>query len=343
MFDSARTVAIESVVALGILLVVSGCQTEVLHPGTPSGLRVERLAGNPIIRPEMLPDRLGENINGPSLIRVPEWIEGALGRYYLYFAHHHGSFIRLAYADDLAGPWTIHEPGSLHVDHTACNELEGTRFDQNMHIGSPEVQVDDESRQIRMYFHCPVFVEGTDPPNDRRRQRTFVATSTDGLSFRSYPERLGRGYFRVFRWAGFYYSISYGGMFYRSNDGLSGFSPGTEVLNANTRHFAVIVRNDRLLVFYTLRGDNPERIVVSDIDLSSDWTTWSIKDPLVVLEPEFDWEGGNLPAVASAGGIVREPVRQLRDPAIFEDAGRTYLLYSTAGESGIGIAEIYLN
>jgi hypothetical protein len=35
-----------------------------------------------------------------------------------------------------------------------------------------------------------------------------------------------------------------------------------------------------------------------------------------------------------------EPVRQLRDPAIFTEDGRTYLLYSVAGESGIAIAEL---
>jgi hypothetical protein len=33
-------------------------------------------------------------------------------------------------------------------------------------------------------------------------------------------------------------------------------------------------------------------------------------------------------------------VNQLRDPAIFEEDGRVYLLYSVAGEAGIGIAEI---
>ena len=45
------------------------------------------LAG-PIIRPEMLPGADGENINGPSLIRVPSWVKNPLGRYYLYVAHH---------------------------------------------------------------------------------------------------------------------------------------------------------------------------------------------------------------------------------------------------------------
>jgi hypothetical protein len=30
----------------------------------------------------------------------------------------------------------------------------------------------------------------------------------------------------------------------------------------------------------------------------------------------------------------------MRDPAIFQEGGRTYLLYSVAGESGIAITEI---
>jgi hypothetical protein len=52
-------------------------------------------------------------MNGPSLIRVPDWIERPLGRYYLYFGHHIGEYIRLAYADNLHGPWQIYEPGVL--------------------------------------------------------------------------------------------------------------------------------------------------------------------------------------------------------------------------------------
>jgi hypothetical protein len=75
--------------------------------GESSGIRVERLGGNPIIVPAMLPGTDGNNINGPSLIRVPAWIKNPLGRYYLYFAHHEGKYIRLAYADELAGAWTV--------------------------------------------------------------------------------------------------------------------------------------------------------------------------------------------------------------------------------------------
>ncbi|TGP23371.1 hypothetical protein, partial [Mesorhizobium sp. M1D.F.Ca.ET.234.01.1.1] len=53
----------------------------------------------PIITPGMLPGDDGANINGPSLIRVPDWLPGRLGAYYLYFAHHTGTYIRLAFAD----------------------------------------------------------------------------------------------------------------------------------------------------------------------------------------------------------------------------------------------------
>ena len=33
-------------------------------------------------------------------------------------------------------------------------------------------------------------------------------------------------------------------------------------------------------------------------------------------------------------------MNQLRDPAIFEEGGRTYLLYAVAGEEGIALAEL---
>jgi hypothetical protein len=56
----------------------------------------------------------------------------------------------------------------------------------------------------------------------------------------------------------------------------------------------------------------------------------------------MDWEGAALPAKPSIRGIAPGAVRELRDPAIFVEAGRTYLLYSVAGESGIAIAELHL-
>jgi hypothetical protein len=34
------------------------------------------------------------------------------------------------------------------------------------------------------------------------------------------------------------------------------------------------------------------------------------------------------------------PVNQLRDPALFEEDGQVYLLYSVAGERGIALARV---
>ena len=54
--------------------------------------------GNPIIEPSMFSNSYdGNNINGPSLIRVPEWIPmnkraNISAQYYLYFAHHQGDY-----------------------------------------------------------------------------------------------------------------------------------------------------------------------------------------------------------------------------------------------------------
>ena len=45
--------------------------------GNPS-LRVERLLDRPIITPSLHPT-IGQNIQGPSLIRVPDWVEDPLG------------------------------------------------------------------------------------------------------------------------------------------------------------------------------------------------------------------------------------------------------------------------
>ena len=74
----------------------------------------QRLADSPIITVDKSPRlaALAEaqgyiNINGPSMIRVPSWIEQPLGKYYLYFSHHKGEFIRMAYADMPEGPWTV--------------------------------------------------------------------------------------------------------------------------------------------------------------------------------------------------------------------------------------------
>ena len=40
-------------------------------------------------------------------------------------------------------------------------------------------------------------------------------------------------------------------------------------------------------------------------------------------------------------GAAKGKVNQLRDPAIFEEDGRIYLIYSVAGENGLAMAELH--
>lgn len=287
-------------------------------------MQVKRLLGKPIIYPNM-DSRMGDNVNGPSLIRVPEWVENPLGRYYLYFSHHDGSYIRLAYADDLLGPWQTYEEGVLPIEQSYFSG----------HVASPDVQVVEESREIRVYYHGAAM-----PTGHHAEQATRVATSREGLHFKALPDLLGRPYFRVFRWSGYFYALAMPGHFYRSKDGLTDFEKGPVLFTTNQRHTALKLDGSILSVFYTDAGDCPERILLSTIDLTSDWLDWTASAPVVVLEPECDYEGGHLPKVPSKRGQAVEPVCQLRDPAIFQEDGRTYLLYAVAGEHGIAIAEL---
>lgn len=288
-------------------------------------MRVERFPSNPIVRPDM-DARMGDNINGPSLIRVPDWVQNPLGRYYLYFAHHDGHYIRLAYADRLEGPWRTFEAGVL--------SLEQARFAG--HVASPDVHVDHDLRRIRMYFHgseVPSGVPGAD-------QYTRVALSSDGLHFEASTERLGRPYFRVFAWGGYTYALGMPGVFYRSRDGLSAFEQGPTLFASNMRHTALKLDGNILSVFYTDVGDNPESVLLATIDVAPDWLQWKESKAVTVLQPERDYEGVNAARAPSVRGLVHGQVCQLRDPAIFREDGRTCLLYSVAGENGIAIAEL---
>jgi len=106
------------------------------------------------------------------------------------------------------------------------------------------------------------------------------------------------------------------------------------------RHAALLKRGETLYVFWTQVGHVPERILLSTIQLSSDWTKWSESTPVEVLRPERAWEGADAPLRPSLRSTAFGHVNQLRDPAIYEEDGRVFLLYAVAGESGIAIAEV---
>ena len=320
-------------------------------------MQARRLGNGPIVGPETDPT-LGRNIQGPSLIRVPSWVVEPLGRYYLYFADHKGSYIRLAYADDVEGPWAIHQPGSLQLEDSCflteppsateaelaeLAELYSTLFGEGSfsrslatdaitpHIASPDVHVDDSARRIVMYFHG---LESLGILVSR------AAVSANGIDFTALDEVLGQPYLRVFRHAGWTYGLAMPGQFLRSRDGLSGFELGPSRFGPAMRHAAVLVRDDLLHVFWSRVGDAPECILWSTVDLAGDWMDWTESDPVEVLRPRYPWEGADRPVEPSVRSVAPGRVHQLRDPAVFEDDGRLFLLYAVAGESGIALAEL---
>jgi|TARA_B110000881_G_scaffold70142_1_gene60741 hypothetical protein len=321
-------------------IVLTFCSLFLMFSGTqaaePPSITVTRLGDGPIITPQM-DARMGGNIQGPSLIKVPDWVENPLGNYYLYFADHRGTYIRMAYADEVTGPWTVYSPGSLTLEDSLfpttcppCSPAPGSNAPLYAHIASPDVHVREDLQQIVMYIHG----------RDVGRQFTRAVVSQDGINFEGREEDLGRPYFRVIEQDNFFYAMSMPGYLYRSSDGLSDFEAGPQVFNRDMRHSALLIRDDQLYVFFTQAGQEPERILLSTIELADDWQEWTASAPTEVLRPELNYEGANLPLEPSRRGYIDVPVHQLRDPAIYTEDDRTYLLYSVAGESGIAIAEI---
>ncbi|MCZ7647832.1 MAG: hypothetical protein M5U26_21675 [Planctomycetota bacterium] len=297
-------------------------------------MRIERLPNNPIIVPEM-DARMESNINGPSLIRVPDWLPNPLGRYYLYFAHHRGSYIRLAYANELAGPWKTHEPGTLQLEQTPMRG----------HIASPDVHLDEAEKRIRMYYHGPV--------KGAPHQQTGVAFSPDGIHFEPASKPYAWAYFRVFRYLGGWYALSMAyerhqdetgnpGRWHRSPDGLVFEEEGPPTGLVRMRHAAVKLDGDMLTVFYSRALDAPEHILCRKYALAPDWKDWKpLGEAVSILKPELDWEGADCERVASSYGWIEPRAWQLRDPCVFREAGADYLVYSVAGEHGLAIARLY--
>ena len=317
-----------------------------------------RLPHNPLITVRSSPS-LGGNVNGATVIRVPDWIERPLGRYYMYFANHMGDFIRLAYANDPAGPWRIHEPGVLHVRDTAFYRPQPdpveTLEDFYTHVASPEIYVDHARKQFVLWVHG-WYTNGERWPADPKAaaawasarsygQFTQAASSSDGLHFAVTPAISRTSYLRVFKRDGYFYGVSRLGRLSRARDPFGAFELGNGLFRdgpyaGRVRHVALVVDGDRLDLYFTAIGDAPERVMHATVDLSGDWTGWRASAATDVLAPEAAYECADLPNAPSLGGDVEVPVRQIRDPFVLNDNGRQILYYSYCGEQGIAAAEI---
>ncbi len=322
-------------------------------------IRAERVMDRPLIAPSMLPGDEGESINGPSLIRVPDWVPNRLGRYYLYFAHHGGKYIRFAYADEITGPWTLVPGGLLPV---------GEQKVLRNHIASPEAVIDEETKQIYLFTHGNR-KEGVGP------QISTVAVSPDGRAFRDLGVVVGPAYLRVFRHGGVWYALDGSGALHRAKElgapfQLVGQVIGQDILDAldpwlrgepgaerperrpkigdgryDIRHVGTDLHDGRLYVYFSCLSHRPERIIATEVELSGPPETWRARGVFEVLQPERPWEGADLPLAYSRGGSTIKygynRVRELRDPGVYREGDEAWLLYSTAGEYGLGLAKLH--
>lgn len=93
----------------------------------------------------------GGGLQHPALIRAGDHLDAPLGEYHLYFGSQNQGGIGLAYADDIDGPYTLHE-GPVVTN-----------------ASGPHAVWDETSGEFRLYFH--------------RGNTIQVATSTDGVDF----------------------------------------------------------------------------------------------------------------------------------------------------------------
>lgn len=345
------TAFISALVSLGLLSSALAAQ-----------VTAARFAQNPLITVNSSPTLAG-NVNGPSIIRVPDWVAHPLGKYYLYFANHKGRFIRLAYANSVTGPWKIYDPGVLQVKDTAFYRPQPDPSNGSIytHVASPEIYIDQQQKRIILWAHgmwtdgkAWPGATGADPISEREwlsnnhyEQFTQSFESTDGLHFTSHPAITKHSYLRVFKSGDTFYGVARSGKLYRSKDPFAEFEPGAELFRdspdaGRVRHTALLRRGDTLYVFFTAIGDAPEHIQVSKVDQSKPWAEWKAGPPEEVLTSEASYECAALPLTPSRAGDIDTPVHQLRDPAIFEESGKVYLFYSICGEQGLAGAEITL-
>jgi hypothetical protein len=179
-------------------------------------------------------------------------------------------------------------------------------------------------------------------------QFTQAAESIDGIHFEVRPSITKVSYLRVFQHGGYFYGLSRLGQLSRSKNPLASFEVGPNPFRDGSyanrvRHIGLLVRGSRLHAFFTAIGDAPERVLMSTIDLTSDWVTWRASPPVEVLRPETRYECADLAVAPSEAGDIDVPVRQIRDPFVFHEDGQALLFYSTCGEHGSAAATIAIN
>jgi hypothetical protein len=345
------------------VLALGGLASCLATPLARADVAAQRFPENPLVSVRSDPS-VGDNVNGPSVIKVPSWVKRPLGKYYMYFAHHRGTYIRLAYADSLHGPWKVYVPGVLNVSATALYRPQPDPpyeiYGVYTHVASPEALVDEANRRIVMWVHGQ-FSDGKKWPEDPVEahawlqqngygQVTQVTVSTDGLRFRAEPAISREPYLRVFEHDGQQYGIVRLGRLVRSADLLQPFENGPNPFrdtpySNKVRHVALLANGETLEIFFSVIGAAPESILHTTMSLKGDWKDWKVGTFDEVLKPEARYECPDWPVRESEVGEIYGAARQLRDPALYVEKGadgkdQITLFYTICGEQGVAAADL---
>jgi hypothetical protein len=79
---------------------------------------------------------------------------------------------------------------------------------------------------------------------------------------------------------------------------------------------------------------------MAEVNMEEPWRSWRVGTAVEIMRPQKAYEGANEPITTSKKGAARNPEHALRDPFIYEEPKRTWLVYAIAGESGLALAEL---
>lgn len=292
-----------------------------------------------IISKMNLPKVMSDNINGPSCLRTPNFIKNPVGKYLLYFAHHTGEFIRIAYSEDIFTGWKI-------LDHKINNVSEEKEFHD--HVASPDIYVDNIEKSVYMFFHSRI--------KGSRKQKTFLSKSNDGINFALVKGDLNLPfYFRHVTIETKTFAVTKGGNLYinmvnpiantwRALNNINTGKSNEEVMHNSSgsiRHASLIYYMKIFIAFYSRIGDSPERIYAAKI-VENGKGLWLMSNEFEITRPELNFEGANLDIEASVAGPSLHEENALRDPYVMQDGEDYFLFYACAGESGIAVGKLFM-
>jgi len=291
-----------------------------------------------VFDPNILPIAQRKSICNPCLIKTPKWIKKKLGKYYLYFADHRGKFIKLLYSDHLDRGWKYLDKKILHLKSKP-------KLDAYNHIASPEIYVNKKEKQIYIFTHSH--------SRSKIGQWTYLSNSKDGINFsKKFNKPLAPFYLRFFYHKKYYYGIVKGADLWRSRNINIKFQQCQNLLtrkksktnlhnkNGSIRHLGILKKKNYLHCVFSKIGDKPERIYYTKIHLSKNYLNWKFQKIKEILRPTFPYEGSKLKLKKSKAGDAPRGENALRDPYLFVDGKKTYLIYCVKGEKNFALCEI---